>query len=77
MTDFNKRIKREYKKNKSKKIDKILIENIKVEEILDDTGETEDNTIMRISFDGILLHMRISNAMKLCEDLKKVLNFKK
>jgi hypothetical protein len=77
MTDFNKRIKREYKKNKSKKIDKILIQNIKVEEILDDTGETEDDTIMRISFDGILLHMRIPTGMKLCEDLKKILNFKK
>ena len=74
MTDFNKRIKREYKKNKSKKIDKILIQNIKVEEILDDTGETEDDTIIRISFDGILMHMRIPNAMKLNEDLKKVLN---
>ena len=73
MTDFNKRIKKQYQKIKSKKIDRILIQNIIVEEVLDETAETEDDTIIRISFDGILIHLPISVAMKLNKKLTDAL----
>ena len=58
---------------KAKKKENFVVKNVKVEEILDETGEVNESTIIKISFEGILLHVSIGAAYRLFRDLRDVL----
>lgn len=74
--DWNKRIKKEVEKDRKKIKIPFLIQKFKVEEILDETGEVDEDTIIKFWFDGILIYLSVSNAMKLNKLLDDVLNLK-
>jgi hypothetical protein len=75
--DWNKRLKREVEKDKKKIKVPFLINNVKIEEVLDESGEVDEDTIIKFSFDGILIHMSIANAIKMNKLLGDVLDFKR
>jgi hypothetical protein len=69
---WNKRIKP--KKNKIN--DTFLIKNFSIEEILDESGEVLNDTVIKFSFDGILIYLSISKALMLNKVLSDILNLK-
>lgn len=77
-TDWNSRIKPTNddkpikKKNQGFTVKKVLIE-----EVLDESGEVLEDTVMRFSFDGILIYLSIADAIKINVELGKLLTFKK
>lgn len=78
MQDWNKRIRKSADdKPKKKKPTGFLIKNFKIEEVLDESGEVLDDTVMRFSFDGILIYLSIADAIKMNVELGKLLTFKK
>lgn len=75
--NWNDRKKKEIEKERKKIKTPFLVQNFRVEEILDESGEVDEDTIIKISFDGILIHMSIANAIKMNNLLGDVLNFKR
>lgn len=71
--DYNKRMKTKELALKTKKKQNFVVKEVKVEEILDETGEVNESTIIKISFEGILLHLSVSAAYRLLRDLRSVL----
>jgi len=71
--DYNKRMKTKEFAAKAKKGQNFVVKNVKVEEILDESGEVNQSTIIKISFEGILLHLSVGAAFKLFRDLQVVL----
>jgi hypothetical protein len=76
-TDFNKRVKSSDSRKRRKKGEGFITTSFNIEEILDESGEVLDDTVIRFSFGGLLIHMSIANSMKLNKMLSDVLNLKK
>jgi hypothetical protein len=75
--NWNNRLKKEVEKERKKVKIPFLVQNVKIEEIMDETGEVDEDTIIKISFDGLLIHMSIANAIKMNKLLGDVLEFKR
>lgn len=61
-----------------KKKQHIVMKHLDVEEVMDETGEVTEDTVVKIKFEDILIiHMSIAAAMKLNSLLDKILKFKK
>ena len=74
--NYNKRMRvKENEKARKKKLN-LVIKNFTIKEIFDETGEVNEDTTVQISFEGILINLSIASAMKLANDLNKVLNLK-
>ena len=71
--DYNKRMKTKDFDAKAKKKRSFVVKEVKVEEIFDESGEVNESTIIKISFEGILLHLSIGAAYRLFRDLLVVL----
>lgn len=71
--DYNKRMKTKEFAAKAKKKENFVVKNINVEEIVDESGEVNELTIIKISFEGILLHLSVGAAYRLLRDLRNVL----
>ena len=72
--DYNKRMKtKEFDAKGKKKAKSFVVKEVKVEEIFDESGEVNESTIIKISFEGILLHLSIGAAYRLFRDLRGVL----
>lgn len=71
--DYNKRMKTKEFAEKAKKKQSFVVKEIKVEEIFDESGEVNESTILKISFEGILLHLSIGAAYRLFRDLREIL----
>lgn len=57
-----------------KKQEPFIIRKIEVKEIPDESGEVNESTIIKISFDGILMHLSVAAAMRLQRHLSEVLD---
>lgn len=66
---------KENEKARKKKLN-LVIKHFTIKEIFDETGEVNEDTTIQISFEGILINLSIASAMKLANDLNKVLNLK-
>lgn len=75
-TDYNKRMRISETENLRKKKINLIIKNFEIREINDETGEVPNDTIIQISFEGILINLSIATAMKLGIALRKDLNIK-
>jgi hypothetical protein len=75
--DWNKRIKPKSIEKKIKMKQAFLIQNFSIEEIMDESGEVLEDTVIKFSFDGILIYLSISNALKMNKLLSDILNLKK
>jgi hypothetical protein len=58
---------------KAKKKETFVIKNVSVEELLDESGEVNESTIIKLNFDGILMHLSVGAAYRLFRDLRGVL----
>jgi hypothetical protein len=75
--DWNKRIKPKNIEKRIKMKQAFLIQNFSIEEIMDESGEVLEDTVIKFSFDGILVYLSVSNALKMNKLLSDILNFKK
>lgn len=75
--DWNKRMKPKEIEKKIKMKSAFLIQNFSVEEVLDESGEVLDDTVIKFSFDGLLVYLPIAKALKLNKTLTDILNLKK
>ena len=71
--DYNKRMKTKQLATKIKKKETFVIKNINVEELLDESGEVNESTIIKLNFEGILMHLSVGAAYRLFRDLREVL----
>jgi len=71
--NYNKRMKTKEFEAKAKKKETFVIKSVKVEEILDESGEVNESTIIKLGFEGILMHLSVSAAYRLFRDLREVL----
>ncbi len=71
--DWNKRMK--VKENEKQRRNKnfFVAKDVSVEEIMDESGEVLNDTIFKISFEGLLVHVSIAAAIKLNLELSKLL----
>jgi hypothetical protein len=71
--DWNKRMK--VKENQKQRRNKnfFVAKDVSVEEIMDESGEVLNDTIFKISFEGLLVHVSIAAAIKLNLELSKLL----
>jgi transcription elongation factor len=74
--DWNKRIKPHNTVKKVKNKNAFLIKNFTVEEVLDESGEVLEDTVIKFSFDGILVYLSISNSLKFNKLLNDILSLK-
>ena len=65
----------ETEKLRKKKMN-LVIKDFVIREIADETGEVLNNTIIQISFEGILINLSVAAAMKLGVALRDHLNIK-
>lgn len=72
--NYNKRMKTKEFIAKAKKKETFVIKDVKIEEILDESGEVNELTIIKLSFEGILVHLSVGAAMKLQRKLRDVLD---
>lgn len=61
-------------KEDKKKKEPFIVRKIEVKEIPDESGEVNESTIIKISFDGILIHLSVAAAMRLQRHLSEVLD---
>ena len=71
-TNYNKRIRVPL----DKKLPKLIIKSFEIKEKMDETGEVTNDTIIQISFEGIIINMSIATAMQLGVKLRKFLDIK-
>jgi hypothetical protein len=71
--DYNKRMKTKELEVKSKKKETFVVKKIDLQEILDESGEVNETTIIKLNCDGILIHMSIGAAYRLFRDLRTIL----
>jgi len=72
-TDFNKRMKVKEFAQKANKKQTFIVKDISVQEILDESGEVSELTIIKLSFEGILIHLSVGAGFKLLRKLKDIL----
>ena len=75
-TDYNKRMMVNDNEKKRKKEENLVIKNVTIKEIFDETGEVTEDTTIEFSFDGILINLSVAAAIKMNVELTKVLNIK-
>jgi hypothetical protein len=75
--DWNKRMKPKSIEKKIKIKNAFLIQNFSIEEIMDESGEVLDDTVIKFSFDGLLVYLSIPNSLKFNKILTDILNLKK
>lgn len=75
-TDYNKRMMVIDNEKKRKKKENLVIKNVTIKEIFDETGEVTEDTTIEFSFDGILINLSVAAAIKMNVELTKVLNIK-
>jgi hypothetical protein len=75
-TDYNKRMMVNDNEKKRKKKENLVIKNVTIKEIFDETGEVTEDTTIEFSFDGILINLSVAAAIKMNVELTKVLNIK-
>jgi hypothetical protein len=75
--DWNKRMKSKEIEKKIKMKSAFLIQNFSIEEVMDESGEVLDDTVIKFSFDGLLVYLPISKALNFNKTLTDILNFKK
>jgi hypothetical protein len=75
--DWNKRIKSNDTRRRRKKGDGFVTTNFNIEEVLDESGEVIEDTVIKFSFNGLLIHLSISASMKLYKQLGDILNLKR
>lgn len=75
--DWNKRMKPKSIEKKIKMKNAFLIQNFSVEEIMDESGEVLEDTVIKFSFDGLLVYLSIPNSLKFNKILTDILNLKK
>lgn len=63
---------KEFEKLKKKKLN-LIIQDFKLREIMDETGEVKGDTVIQISFEGILITLSVPTAIKLTRELSKLL----
>ena len=71
--DYNKRMKTKEFAQKAKKKESFVVKDVKIEEILDESGEVNELTIIKISFEGILVHLSVGAAYRLHRKLRNIL----
>jgi len=70
--DFNKRMKtKEIEKLGKQKLN-LVVKDFKIREITDETGEVQNDTVVQISFEGILITLSVAAAMKLGRELSNL-----
>ena len=75
-TDYNKRMRISATEKLRKKKENLVIKDFKILEVQDETGEVTNDTIIQISFEGILISLSIATAMKLGIKLREYFNIK-
>jgi hypothetical protein len=73
--NWDKRMKPKVIKNKMNST--FLIKKFSLEEVLDESGEVLDDTVIKFSFDGLLIYLSIANCLKLNKILTDILNINK
>jgi hypothetical protein len=74
--DYNNRMRtKETLKARKDKIN-LVIQKFDIREIMDESGEVENDTIIQISFEGILINLSIAAAIRLAIELNKTLNIR-
>ena len=75
--DFSKRMKTKELENLRKKKLNLVIKEFNIREIEDETGEVSNNTVIQISFEGILITLSVAAAMRLGRELSDLFEMKK
>ncbi len=75
--DYNSRIKSLDTRKRRKKGEGFVIKNFNIEEILDESGEVLEDTVIRFSFEGLLIHISVANAIKFNKILTDIINLKR
>lgn len=76
-TNWNKRMWVKEIEKKRKKNQGFLINDFTVEEVLDESGEVKEDTVIKFSFSGLLIYLSIASAMRLHSILTSVLKVSK
>jgi len=76
-TNWNKRLKSEETRKRRKKGEGFVTSSFSVEEVLDESGEVLEDTVIKFSFGGIIIHLSVACALKLNKALSDILNLKK
>lgn len=67
---------KEIEKLRNKKLN-LIIKEFKIRELTDETGEVQNDTVIQISFEGILITLSVPTAMKLGRELSDLFGMKK
>ena len=67
---------KEIEKLRKKKLN-LIIKEFKIRELTDETGEVQNNTVIQISFEGILITLSVPAAMKLGRELSDLFEMNK
>lgn len=74
--NYNKRMRVSETEKLRKKKTNLIIKDFDIREIMDESGEVQESTIIQISFEGILINLSVAAAMKLGIELRKNLNIR-
>jgi hypothetical protein len=75
--NWNKRLKSDDTRKRRKKGEGFVTPSFFIEEVMDESGEVLDDTLIKFSFGGILIYLSVANAMKLNKLLTDILNLKR
>ena len=75
--NWNKRLISDETRKRRKKGEGFITTSFNIEEVMDESGEVLDDTLIKFSFGGILIYLSVANAMKLNKLLTDILNLKK
>jgi len=76
-TNWNKRMMVKEIEKKRKKNEGFLTNTFTVEEVLDESGEVKEDTVIKFSFGGLLIYLSVSAAMRLHSILTNILKVSK
>ena len=60
-----------------KKNQGFITASFRVEEVLDESGEVLEDTVIKFIFGSLIIYLSVANAIKMNIDLDKILKFKK
>ena len=60
-----------------KKNQGFITSSFRVEEVLDESGEVLEDTVIKFIFGSLIIYLSVANAIKMNIDLDKILKFKK
>lgn len=76
-TNWNKRMCVKEIEKRRKKNQGFLIDNFTVEEVLDESGEVKEDTVIKFSFGGLLIYLSVASTMRLHSILSNILKVSK